>query len=400
MRDIFSVIYRQVKLIPGFVLALIILLSGCGGGISGTGDGSVVADADNLPNADNNADGNIADGPSVPSSVGDILGLNIDNAALAALLNLGASIPTPLIESIDNVSSDSSSRQFVEQLTLLSQELIAVGAGLALLDNPAFEDSAASDNPSNVFDTFLEFSDSDTNTLIQLTDDSSIASVFSENSERVIYALMQNNVITVRRTDIALNSVFQSALFTIDDSVSGSTSTIIEAAFNDNDTQTYLQTVSDDNTAVIFTRDPTDPLVEQQREIVDSTGNVTDLQTCIAAQSIDACQSDDSFTSITVSESGIATANTQFALAITQIASVASSLASPIDNLPQGLTEAVIADSIADQPLPADIQCGLQLFNDTVRAFCFEPLPLQPTGDIFLENVAGGVIFYQLIAAP
>ena len=398
-------ICRHTKLIPGFAIALIIMLSSCGGGISGTGDGSVIADADNLPDAGDIADGDIVNTTGFPSSIEDILGPNIDNAALTALLNLSTSVPTPLIESFGNVNSNSSSDQFVEQLTLLAQELLEVGVSLASIENPSFEDSATSDNPSNFFDTFIEFSDSGTDTLIQLTDDNSIASVFSENSERIIYALLQDDVITVRRTDIALNSVFQAALFITNDSVSGSTSTIIEAAFNNNDTQTYLQTLSienasGDNTAVVFTRDPTDPLIEQQREIIDSAGTVTDLQTCIAAQTADACQSDDSFTAVIVSDSGIATANTQFELANAQIATVAASLASPIDNLPMGLTEAVIADSDADQPLPSDIQCGLQLFDDAVRAFCFEPLPLEINGDIFLENVAGGVIFYQRIAAP
>jgi len=117
------------------------------------------------------------------------------------------------------------------------------------------------------------------------------------------------------------------------------------------------------------------------------------LETCTRATATNGCLLDSDWTAI-ASTSDTITGNL-FVQASDTIELQLATIESPLDTLPDSVNSAVIASTEDDQNVEVNLQCGLQVFMQTLRPFCIQPQPLELDGILFQETLSAGEIFYQ-----
>ncbi len=378
-----------------------LLLSACGGGISGTGDGGIIQPTNsqstdaidstgNTAEIDSGTDAGIADGadqtPQSPTA--DNANLPIPDLALLA--------PETLLQTNSRNEGTSATVSFTTQLLALAQEAAETSNAISMADTTQLDitpvDIALPNEISNQFTSTLSFSIDGTDTVVASSDANELRFFFSNNTQRAIHLLQQGNTITVRRVDRISNSVFQATIVSLPDSTNSTAtnSTAIRADLNVNGVQTYLESYSTAEFTAAFTQHPTDPTIPRQRELIDPVGAVLVLQNCTGL--IADCISDGDFSN-TDADVGM-----QFSSAAQTIANALSEpVNSPASALPDGVNEAVLTASDINQPTEDQIQCGLQRVDNNIRLFCLRPVPLASDVGLFSETVSGAEILYQLL---
>lgn len=362
-----------------YVLACM-FIGACGGGISGTGDGGtpiVIGPENNTGVADSSdagADGNSLDATVTPGPTGS------DQSARTP--DVSQLLPETLRLLIARNENASSAQPLATQLNALQQE---VDIALQIANTVA---GTSEENISDEFATTLRHSLDNTETVIARSANTATSYLFSTSNERVIQVLQQDDNLTVRYLNRNLNSLLQATINSGTDD-----NTIIEADLNQNGIPSYLKILSTSLRTIVFEQHPTDTSIEQQRELLDPSGNILTVQNCTAASQN--CAIDSNW-----SNSDPVT-DTQFNTDRTTIDNRLSVITSPLASLPDGVNEAVLSEETTQSPTDEQIQCGIQRLTNTgetntIRAFCFLPQPLGPTS-LFSETLAGGEIFYQLL---
>lgn len=360
-----------------------LLISSCGGGISGTGDGgAIVVDTGMV-----DAIGNIGVADST-DSVSDSDTTMVDATAptesdvRVQVPDVSQLIPEALQLLNSQNENVSAAQPLVAQLDALQQQVETV------LQTIGASQGTPEENISNEFDTTLRYMLDNTETVIASSSDLSASYLFSTNDERVIYVLQQGESLTIRHLIRNSNSLLQATIISLADGT-----TIFEADQNQNGTQSYLQILSSASITIAFAQHPTDPAIARQREIIDESGSILTVQNCVAATQN--CNLDSSWSSED------STINSQFSTALTEIENRLASINSPVIALPDDVTEAVLTEPSTEDPTDEQILCGIQRVTDSgvtgsLRAFCLLPQPLGQTS-VFSETLASGEIFYQLL---
>ncbi len=367
------------------VVTLSLFTAACSGGISGTGDGRPVI----IEPGETGSDTTVIDGVGGTT---DSNAAPTANTNLPTLPELSLAIPTALLEAHGRNESISESAPFTQQLILVSTDFEQIQSELSIATDAAINTAV-----NNYFDSSVEHSLSG-DTVIRWSSDNAAISVFSTNADRIIYFLQVDETLTIRRFDRNTNVLFQAA---IDSPPENNSESVLETTLNNNGINSYLRAYSSGAEAgatVTFIQHPTNISIERQREIIDQSGAVIDIQTCTVASSPESCQSDANWAVVT--DSGNGTASQLFTTAINNINARLELRQTPIPSIPQEVNEAVIATTTEQLSAAENIQCGLQVVDGTVRAFCVEPLPLEASGTLFQEILSGGEVFYQLLPNP
>ena len=387
---------RQLRLTM-HLLSLILagfLLSACGGGISGTGDGGIIvaqpdatatADAPNVvtdSNTEDVQDGDDSDASGSiagPISSTDQLPTGIDNVVPDL-----SQIAGTIIQSGSNATNISASLQLAMNLQLISVELQQLQAGVTSNQNLQLTPAA-----STFFDSTLTLTQADSDSVINLSNDNTLQTVFSTSSGRLLYLFRENQRLTLRRIDLAQNSLFQASLIPL----GNATDIVAEAVINNNGDLTIIRSLATTESTVTFADHPTDTTVPSQREIINTDGTTLVLETCTRATAANSCLLDSDWTATTSTED--TATGSIFSQASAVIEMQLATIESPLDTLPVGVISAAIASTEDDQAVVDNLQCGLQVFMQTLRPFCIQPQPFELEGTVFQETLSGGQIFYQ-----
>lgn len=374
---------RHIAGVALFAL-LSLLITACSGGIDGTGDGGpvIIQPGDTIadvPDGGTSGVGSNPDSSAAPTA----------NTGTPILPDLSNRIPKALLEAHNRNEQTSGSEPFIQQLILASADFEQINNELTVASGVTIGTAV-----DGYFDNSVEFSQPG-RTTIKWSNDNTAISLSTANENRIVYLLMLDQTLTIRRFDRTNNLLFQAEIHSLPESGNDS---ILEATLNNNGALSYLRSYSSDaqagNTA-IFTQHPTDTNSEQRREIIDQSGTVIDIQTCTVTNSAGRCQSDTDWA--VVNDAGSGNAELQFSTAINNIDITLELRRSPLTSLPQGVNEAVIATTDDTTATAGNIQCGLQIVDGVVRAFCIEPQPLEANGNLFQEILSGGEVFYQLL---
>ena len=182
------VVTNCVKLMSAIVISL--LLTACGGGISGTGDGGVIqptTSADNTGSTNNTdsgsdiaaespADANISD-----ADISDGAGPTTQNPTVentfSPLTNLDSLVPDRLLQTSIRNEGLTATASFTDQLVQFVQEV--TDTSNAISTAVAFQAAPI----STEFDSTLSFSIDGTDTIVASSDTSDSRFLFSNNSE-------------------------------------------------------------------------------------------------------------------------------------------------------------------------------------------------------------------------
>lgn len=376
---------RCTRLLMCFAILIAgLLTTACSGGISGTGDGRPPIVVDNSTTLVVDADSsNLNSGTGdEPADVGETPTANGDEAPLVQPFTVDIPIPSALLELNSLNENISAAQATTAQLITLQQQLATT------LNSIETSQGVAEENINDAFDTTIRFVVNGTDTIVAQATSSALSYIFSNNEERAFQILQRDNGNTIRYLDRNSNALLQATFILLPGGI-----TVIEADMNNNGMQTYLQIRSGDVSTTVFSQHPTDTSIARQRELIDSSGNITILQNCTSATQD--CESDDSWSPANVG-TGI-----QFESALTAIEnslalSDADNINAQLVALPVSTNEAVLAQSTADQPTQEQIRCGIQRVSDVLRTFCVLPVPFD-TNSVYSETLDGGEIFYQLI---
>lgn len=373
------------------IISVSVLLSACGGGISGTGDGGPiiiesVESTDSMGNSAN-ADSGTTDSTGANVGGGDSGNFDVPSNTTSPTIpnvptpDLSMLVPDTLLQARMRNDGVSATQPFIAQLVAVNQE---VSATFSMFDTLQ---TTQTDNLTGYFDKTLSFSHNGTDTTIAWADTMALRFLLTVNSDRAIHVLQEDNTLTIRRVDRNNNALFQATVKTL---TNGS---VMEADLNNNGDQKYLQTYSGPLFTAAYIQHPTDPAITRQRELIDPSGTVSVIQNCSAASQD--CKDDSAWSNASTN------ASARLAEGTSQINSALSAVTLPQglltgDVLPDNVTEAVLAATLNQQPTEPEIQCGLQQVDDNVRAFCLQPLPLIAEVALFSEMLSGGEIFYQM----
>lgn len=357
--------------------AMSLFISACGGGISGTGDGGPgiiveqISEMGGTDGADSSVDGATEDTSAVasPTDAGNIaLSPDVSQLVPQVLQNLNTRTGD-----IDSVAL-----ALAAQLTALQQEVNVTLQSISTA--PGTPDESFSEQ----FDTANRYIQGNTETVLANDATTSSSYLFSTNDERVIYVLQQGDTTTVRQLTKSSNDLLQANVISLTDG-----ETVIQADLNRNGTQSYITALSTTETSIVFEQHPTDTTIARHRELIDQSGNLQTIQSCTASSQN--CVLDSSWTNTDTATS------TQFNNALTTIEGSLNSIIAPFGSIPPDTAEAVLTEPTSDNFTEEQILCGLQRVDSTTRVFCVQPPPFTSTS-LFSETLAGGEIFYQLLA--
>jgi len=349
----------------------------------------VPATAADVPNAvtdgntedvqDGSADEDDASDVAEPIAVADQLPASIDSVVPDL-----SQIANTIIQTGSSATNISASLQLAMNLQVIALELQQLQVEVTSSQNLQLTPAA-----STFFDSTLTLTQADSNSVINLSNDNTLQTVFSTSSDRLLYLLQENQRLTLRRIDLAQNSLFQASIIPL----GNATDIVAEAVINTNGDLTIIRSLSTTERTVTFADHPTDITVQSQREIINPDGTTLVLETCTRATAANSCLLDSDWTATTSIEDTVT--GSIFSEASAVIEMQLATIESPLATLPDDVISAAIASTEDDQAVEDNLQCGLQVFMQTLRPFCIQPQPFELDGTVFQETLSGGQIFYQ-----
>ena len=389
-------------------------LVACGGGISGTGDGGPIINVGTLENVTGvditGSDTTATEDTDTESTATQLqffpsrLHININETLLAAsnlnsrfpdltVLSLSQQLATEFAESLQQ------SLQTLQHLNGLESQLLDL---LLICDNtnscddlPAtvtdstqtiFSDIRYLPQTAGYFDKQLSFTTDNNTTVLRWTSDQQLVSLVTENNSALLYQFsdLARSRTTLRREDKLTSTILHSVL------ISQGSANSIEVDLH-SDQQRYIRASADDESLILYAVHPTNPAITQVREAFNLSTSQFVIESCLTqSESCDSWQSDQSSTNNPADLFGDSqTSLGDFTQTLTADLTV---------TLPDIVNEFVIA-SATDQPQPAAraLVCGGQRVFSNLRSFCWQPLPLDDSVQIFEESKTDDSTVYRLL---
>ena len=441
-----------------FTVLFLLWLSGCSGGITGTGDGGSVTPIDIAPADSNDNLPSVVDSPlssfvSVPSQILldlpptlqaeltasqsgtvdlnspgtrlregitlsqlDTIAILIDLFLIDQLLDTGSATNVDAIANNEaSCTTGSTCNLLVPQLTVtvdvdgaaaasdllapftassLTTSSINANANLQPGNTLTYSNISVQSGLTGFFDNRLQYS----------REDGSTVTLQWSDDQQWVSVLAQNN-------DSTLYSLLQSSEMTLrrTDHLQGDASIQLiaiqgtaplesDATFIEadlnDDNPVFIRAIGNTSASAIFAESL---LIDDMlyREATNSQGQVTNLETCM-----NACSQWQTLQSSQTLPDNFFDNNASLA------ATVSGSIVSPIDAsfLPQQVNEFVVTIGDANTGLtttPTDqtdnLVCGGQRLGDGIRTFCWQPTPLGSTGFVFEENRVDSSTTYRFV---
>ena len=441
-----------------FTVLFLLWLSGCSGGITGTGDGGTVTPIDIAPADSNDNLPSVVDSPlssfvSVPSQILldlpptlqaeltasqsgtvdlnspgtrlregitlsqlDTIAILIDLFLIDQLLDTGSATNVDAIANNEaSCTTGSTCNLLVPQLTVtvdvdgaaaasdllapftassLTTSSINANANLQPGNTPTYSDISVQSGLTGFFDNRLQYS----------REDGSTVTLQWSDDQQWVSVLAQN-------IDSTLYSLLQSSEMTLrrTDHLQGDASIQLIAiqgtaplesdstfieADLNDDNPVFIRAIGNASASAIFAESL---LIDDMlyREATNSQGQVTNLETCM-----NVCSQWQTLQSTQTLPDNFFDNNASLAT------TVSGSIVSPIDAsfLPQQVNEFVVTIGDANTGLtttPTDqtdnLVCGGQRLGDGIRTFCWQPTPLGSTGFVFEENRVDSSTTYRFV---
>ena len=236
------------------------------------------------------------------------------------------------------------------------------------------------------FDKSLKYTRNDgLEVFIRWTNDRQLISTQTSNSAEAFYILsdLRQQTMTLRREDKTTTTVFHAVASNDSD---GNTS--VEADWHGTE-EHYVKAIATATTLTLYSLNPTDSTATRFREALTLPQQSYTIDSCVTSG--DTC---DTWISVAMDEGNVtnrfsATQDTigNFSLTLTD---------APQPTLADDVREFVIsADTNSNQPLPQSLYCAGQRVIETVRTFCWQPLPLEATSAFFEETLTSGGLGYR-----
>lgn len=431
-----------------------LLIYGCGGGISGTGDGGVVATIEtdtgstdgtttNFPNDVRPEDTQIYNLQTLPTR----LSFSIAEAFINPATSPRNSLPVPA-----NLAAVDTALQV--PLQSLALEIIAIQVDLVLIEHTIssalvscsgtatcgnlptnitseftsevadfeasitttgvggsrtrgtlveFRDILYQPETSGFFDERFTYTrDDGTQVVLQWTDGEGTVSLFSESDNATVYALLQHDQsprrMVVRRTDNTSPGVLQAVLLSDlpGDNADQHSTTFIEADLHTPFSQHYIRGFADGTFTTLFSQHPTDlnqPVYRQTSSAADTT---LTIDACILRTEnlINCLEWQTGFSNAPLASSQPALQFEAFENRFGDFASTATDNPGSAPAAP-GVSEFVAATNASGvSPAAEALACGGQRLHGLERNFCWQPLPLPEPVTIFEEIIQTDSIRY------
>lgn len=433
-------------------IVFLLCLSGCSGGISGTGDGGPVVDTGNTtsdaapdgmspegmnlrlpilpdqlvltlpptlqPAPDSDRAGDTSPGQQlrreISSALQDTTAIQADLILLQNHLTLRQNNNTLSDITCANTCSLINAQLSVDVNADTEVQLSALADGNSNAESDVLTDLRAADRVSysdvslqsgltGMFDSQLQYRRNDGSViLLRWSADQLLVSVLAQNTGSTLYSLLQADIneMTLRRTNHIAGD--QSIQFTAVQRTEllGADATYIEADFN-TDQPRYFRAVGDQTRSAIFT-DSLSTDMTRYRESNDASGQLTDLETCV----LPCGQWQSLASSSTLDEN-------YFDNRAELIDTLSNALANPLDvsGLPDQTTDFIITvdNTQPDSQLPVindaaspssrstAFACAGQRLDTRVRVFCWLPTPLNSRTYLFDELRINNTLTYTLI---
>lgn len=403
-----------------------LFLVACSGGISGTGDGGEI-----IVDATGPTDG--ADGVAGENMTTDTLTPEIFPHRLIVSINNGL---TTIYPADDRFSTQPITHLISRQLNELSDLTVTIQVDLAQLETQLLDQIKQCINPcqvtqSNVnsaitqdtiayelslqpdttadsirvvgaeesftninyatdlqgyFDKSLKYRRIDgSEVFIRWTNDRQLISAQTANSAEIFYVLtdLRQRTMTLRREDKTTTTVFHAVV--INDSEGNTT---VEADWHGID-EHYVKAIATATTTTLYSLNPTDSSAIRFREAITLPQQSYTIDSCITAS--DTC---DAWISVAMDEGNVAN---RFSATEDTIGNFSLTLTdAPQPTLAVDVREFVIStDTDSIQPQAQSLYCAGQRVIDTVRTFCWQPLPLETGSAIFEESLTSGGLSYR-----
>lgn len=419
------------------IAASCVWLTGCSGGISGTGDGGPIVVIDptaSEQNTDASPDGTVSGNSGAQTAFNhqvfpQQLTTQFSTAALSAL-NLNdrisglpevpvaqkissqlnaitqqnrqaqldlANIEEFLLDTLEQCDSSDPCSSVPDVITTtLSSNTLEFQQSLQPLATPAEGDQFTYSNISytretaGYFDQKLKYTNQNgTDVALKWTADNQLISIQTENNTIVTYALtdLRQSTTTLRTENKATGTIFHAEI-----KGTVATGTTIEADWHSGEQQHYVRATADETSITLYAIHPTDFNASRTRETFDVLAGNYVIESCTAGNR--ACDDWQ-----TVANNGTAIGARLTATEPT-LGDFSLSISSNIQvNLPAEVNEFVIATGIdSAQPEPLSLVCGGQRVQASVRTFCWQPLPLAGAIQFYEETTGNGSPSYQQLA--
>jgi hypothetical protein len=382
-------------------ILLALVIGGCSGGISGTGDGPIIID----PDADVSTDGN-----GVTESTADsvatqqyfpVLLLNGPSSSLTAtmrrLSSQSRSTITATLDARIQSYADTAS-QIALELSGIESALVAeldlctgsgvcsaIPASVSVQSDPGggdrtFNAVQYSQGLSGYFDNHLVYTRENGDQVeLRWTNNNDYLSLFTDTTTHTSYALIENQrpAITFRQL-----SKFENALTQVTLASTADNTTLIEADLSD----WHVKTRTDsDGGRILYAIDATDTTV--RREALLPSSDIVLTETCELPNCEWQPQHSDTSEVFADSESDVGDFSASYINSPPGI-----DLAQPADRF-------VIATAAnGASPLLQSIVCGATTVLNFQRIFCFTPTPLETIDNfIYQEVITDGEIIYRQV---
>lgn len=441
---------RRAVAFPAIVSIACLLLNGCGGGISGTGDGGPVTavDADisgtgNAPTDSSNGERETFELQVLPEQLSLLIAEAFTNPADTTFSssNVPASIPD-ILEPLQLPLRALTLEIISVQIDLVLIEKIAAGELVTCSTQPtcttlpttitadyspdiaAFEESlkrplgtegstptgslieysAIKYQPelSGFFDEQLSYTrENGSRVAVQWTEDEETISLYSESDSSTNYVLLQNDQTvtraTVRRTSKVPPGILQAVLQSDpSDALEGRRTTFIEADLHTQTRQSYVRAFADGDFTTAFSQHPVNSDQPSYRYAISSDGSPLSIDSCIrrSDNSINCLDWQNEFANVQQAETG---SNQRFNTFENRFGDFATTLTDTmaVGSLPSSINEYVVAtDQPATMPASDEIACGGQRLHAQLRNFCWQPLPLPEPTRLLEELIQTDTIIY------
>lgn len=290
--------------------------------------------------------------------------------------------PCRIIESTVTATISQTAIDYQSSLQILPESAVRATAG----DQTTFTDVTYNNDLSGYYDQSLAYKRGDgTEVFITWSNDDQLVSATTHSLSDAVYILADFEKSTMTfRIDNKLSATSIQAVAI--NEIGGNT--VLEADWRGIQ-QHYIRAQASATGTTLYSLHPTDPSVPRLREFISLPQLSYTIDSCVT--DADTCNS---WSSLINDNPDLPD---PFANTLRSVGDFTDTITSPLQPaLPAQVHEYVIsAETDGGQPSAMSLLCGGQRVINSLRTFCWQPLPLETESTVFEESFTGGATIYR-----